>query len=64
MKQVTIVVPNGKAHMSSISGTFEILTRANEYWKKMGHRPMFEIRIAGFIADPNLDGGFFRFSQY
>ncbi|MCW3106523.1 MAG: transcriptional regulator, AraC family [Segetibacter sp.] len=59
MKQVTIVVPKGNANLSSITGSFEILTRANEYWQKMGNQPMFEIRIAGFEAELKLGVGFF-----
>jgi transcriptional regulator GlxA family with amidase domain len=59
MKHVTIVVPKGKVNLSSISGSFEILTRANEYWRKMGNKPMIEIRIAGFVTELKLDSGFF-----
>ena len=36
MKQVTIVVPKGNPHLSSIAGTFEILTRANAVLAKDG----------------------------
>ena len=59
MKQVTIVVPEGYANLSSIAGSFQILTRANEYWQKMGNKPMMEIRIAGFVTELKLDAGFF-----
>lgn len=59
MKQVTIVVPKGNANLSSITGSFEILTRANDYWQKMGNKPMFEIRIAGFETELKLGVGFF-----
>ena len=59
MKQVTIVVPKGNANLSSITGSFEILTRANEYWQKMGNKPMMEICIAGFVTELKLDAGFF-----
>jgi transcriptional regulator GlxA family with amidase domain len=59
MKQVTIVVPNGYADMSTITGSFEILTTANEHWREMGNRPMIEIRIAGFVIKPESDAGFF-----
>ena len=59
MKQVTIVVPNGNANLSSISGSFEILSRANEYWKKLGNKPMMEIRIAGFVTELKWGVGFF-----
>ena len=62
MKQVTIVVPKENAHMSSIAGSFEILSRANEYWQKIGNKPMFEIHIAGFVAEEKLDTGFFSVS--
>jgi len=59
MKQVTIIVPNGNVNLSSITGSFEILTRANQYWKKMGNRSMMEIRIAGFDTELKLSSGFF-----
>ncbi|MEJ7830866.1 MAG: helix-turn-helix domain-containing protein [Segetibacter sp.] len=59
MKQVTIVVPKGNINLSSITGSFEILTRANDCWRKMGNRPMLEIRIAGFVTELKLNAGFF-----
>ncbi len=59
MKQVVIVVPAGNANLSSITGSFEILTRANEYWQKIGHKPMMEIRLASFIHEVKSDAGFF-----
>ena len=59
MKQVTIVVPTGNINLSSITGSFEILSRANAYWQKMGNRPMMEIRIAGFETELKLEAGFF-----
>ena len=59
MKQVTIVVPKGNVNLSSITGSFEILTRANDYWQRIGNNPMFEIRIAGFETNLKLDAGFF-----
>jgi transcriptional regulator GlxA family with amidase domain len=59
MKQVTIVVPSGYANLASIVGTFQILSKANEYWQNMGNKPGIEIRIAGFMKELKLDGGFF-----
>jgi transcriptional regulator GlxA family with amidase domain len=59
MKHVTIIVPEGRANLSSISGSFEILSRANAYWQKMGNRSVFEICIAGFVKELKLDGGYF-----
>src|ERR1700730_5004201 len=59
MMQVTIVIPKGNANLSSISGSFEILTRANSYWQKMGHKPLMEIRMAGFVKELKWGAGFF-----
>lgn len=51
MKHVTILVPTGNINVSTIMGTFEILTEANEYWQKMGHWPGIEIHIAGDLTE-------------
>jgi transcriptional regulator GlxA family with amidase domain len=59
MKRVTIVVPEGKATLSSITGSFEILNSANKYWQRMGNKPMMEICIAGFMTESKLDAGYF-----
>jgi hypothetical protein len=59
MKHVTIVVPNGYADLSSITGTLEIFNRANEYWQKIGNKSMIEVRIAGFVTELKLDVGLF-----
>ena len=59
MKQVVIVVPEGRVNLSSISGSFEILNRANGYWQKKGNKPMMEIRIAGYVKELKMDAGFF-----
>ncbi|NBA87688.1 helix-turn-helix domain-containing protein [Emticicia sp. CRIBPO] len=59
MKHVTIVVPEGNVNLSSITGTYEILSRANAYWQKLGNKSMMEIHIAGFVKELKMDGGFF-----
>lgn len=59
MKHLTIVVPNGYADLGSITGSLEILTRANEHWQSLGNKPMLEIHIAGFVGELKLDVGFF-----
>ena len=59
MKQVTILVPNGEANLASIVGAYQILSRANEYWKRAGHRAVFEISLAGFITELEADAGLF-----
>ncbi len=59
MKQVIIIIPNGKVNLSSITGSFEILNRANEHWRAMGNKPKLEIRIAGLMKELKVDVGFF-----
>src|SRR5205809_1513960 len=59
MKHVTIVVPKGYVNLSSITGSFEILSRANDFWRKMGNKPMMDIRIAGFVTELELNAGLF-----
>jgi transcriptional regulator GlxA family with amidase domain len=59
VKQVTIVVPNGSPHLSSIAGTYEILNRANQYWQKQGNKTQMEVCIAGFATELKSDTGFF-----
>ncbi|MDR3679191.1 MAG: helix-turn-helix domain-containing protein [Flavipsychrobacter sp.] len=59
MQQVTIIAPEGKANLSSIAGSFEILNTANARWRRMGNRPKMEICIAGFVKEVKLDSGFF-----
>jgi transcriptional regulator GlxA family with amidase domain len=51
MKHVTLLVPTGNINLSTIMGTFEMLTEANEYWQKMGNRPGIEIHIAGDLTE-------------
>jgi transcriptional regulator GlxA family with amidase domain len=58
MKQVTIVVPKGDAVLSSITGPFEILSRANDHWQRLGHAPRFQVRIVGFEPEHLFDAGY------
>lgn len=51
MKQVTILVPAGNVNLSSVVGTLEILTEANEYWRKAGKSSGIEIRVAGVLTE-------------
>ncbi|HEY0670344.1 MAG TPA: helix-turn-helix domain-containing protein [Sphingobacteriaceae bacterium] len=59
MKQVTIVIPTGDLNISSVTGTFEILNRANHYWQTLGNKAMLEITVAGFSTNLKLSDGFF-----
>jgi transcriptional regulator GlxA family with amidase domain len=59
MKHVIIAIPEGEINLSSITGTYEILMRANDIWTKMGNKPVMEIRLAGFRKSLTLNAGFF-----
>ena len=60
MKQVMIVVPKGQAtNLSSVSGSYEILTTANELWIRAGHKSQMEVCIAGFVTELKLEAGYF-----
>jgi transcriptional regulator GlxA family with amidase domain len=59
MKQVIIVVPEGNVNLSSITGSFEILSRANGYWQKSGNESLFKLRIAGFVTELKSNADFF-----
>lgn len=47
MKHITILVPEGQNNLSSIVGTYKILTRANACWKENGKRSLYTIELAG-----------------
>ncbi|HEY3429849.1 MAG TPA: helix-turn-helix domain-containing protein [Cyclobacteriaceae bacterium] len=60
MKRLTILVPNGQNNLSSIVGAYKILTRANEYWKKMGKKEVFKkIELAGLSKKVEFYEGLF-----
>jgi len=59
MKHVTIVVPECIVNLNSIGGAFEILSRANEHWQKLGNAPKLEIKIAGFVSEMGLKEQYF-----
>ena len=59
MKHLTIVVPDGENNISSITGTYEILTRANEHWRGRGKEELFKIVLAGITKEVEYNGGVF-----
>ena len=60
MKHLTIVVPNGNNNLSSITGAFEIFSKANAYWKEQGNRQLFTIQLAGISESTDFNEGLFR----
>lgn len=59
MKHITIVVPDCTLNLNSIAGAYEILSRANGFWQKMGNESRLTIQIAGFIKEAKVEDGYF-----
>lgn len=59
MKHITIAVPDGPNNLSSIVGSYKILTRANQYWKERGKKELFKIELAGISAEVDFYDGLF-----
>src|SRR5882672_1480837 len=59
MKQLTILVPNGHQNLSSVVGSFEVFTKANEYYQNIGKEPVFKIQLAGTSRSVKLYGDLF-----
>jgi len=59
MKHITIVVPDGPNNISSIIGSYKLLTKANEYWKESGRGVLFQIELAGLSDEVVFHDGLF-----
>lgn len=59
MKHITILVPDGPNNLSSIIGSFKILSRANAYWQENGHKSLFKIELAGISEEVSYYDGLF-----
>ena len=59
MKQLTIIVPDGENNLSSITGAYEILIKANAYWKLSGRKEIFNIQLAGISDVIEFNAGLF-----
>lgn len=59
MKHLTILVPNGENNLSSITGAYKILNRANAYQLKNGRKAVFHIELAGLAREVQFQGGLF-----
>ena len=60
MKHLTIIVPDGQSSLSTVAcivGTYEIFTRANQYWKEAGKEELFKIDVAGVSEKAEFDNG-------
>lgn len=59
MKHITILVPDGDNNLSSIAGSYKILTRANDYWKQHKGAGLYTIQLAGISDEVDYFGGLF-----
>ena len=59
MKHLTIIVPNGENNLSSITGAYEIFTKANAYRKGTGSKDLFTIQLAGISEKVDFNEGLF-----
>ena len=59
MKHITILVPDGQNNVSSIIGSYKILTRANQYWTEGGEREGYKVELAGISKEVAYFDGLF-----
>ncbi|PTR01388.1 transcriptional regulator GlxA family with amidase domain [Mucilaginibacter yixingensis] len=59
MKHITILVPDGPNNLSSIVGSYKILTRANEYYNQREGKLLFKIELAGISKQVDYFDGLF-----
>jgi transcriptional regulator GlxA family with amidase domain len=59
MKHLVILVPEGQNNLSSIVGTYKIMTRANQYWENLGNRPVFNIELGGLSKEIRFHNALF-----
>lgn len=59
MKHITILVPDGENNLSSIVGSYKILSRANDYWKARHKTQLYKIELVGVSKKINFHGGLF-----
>ncbi|RZJ24284.1 MAG: AraC family transcriptional regulator, partial [Flavobacterium sp.] len=64
MKHLTIVVPRGENNISSITGSFEIFSKANAYWTASTGKPLFQIQLAGTQDKAQFNGGLFTVTPH
>lgn len=60
MKHLTILVPDAQTALSTIScivGAYDFFTRANEFRKENGERPVFKVELAGVSGRSEFANG-------
>ncbi len=59
MKHLSIVIPEGENNLSSITGAYEIFSKANLYWKNSGKQEVFSIQLVGVTEEVSFNNGIF-----
>lgn len=59
MRHISILVPNGENNLSSIVGSYKILSRANEIWKEKNKEKLFNIELVGISKKVDFYDGLF-----
>ena len=59
MKHISIIVPKGDCILSTIVGSYKVFTAANDFLKKTGRQPLFDVHLVGIDVETKLHGGLF-----
>ncbi len=59
MKILSIVIPENNSNASSIMLSYEVFTKANEYYATIGKEPVFKVQLVGNSDTSALHGGLF-----
>ena len=59
MKHVSILVPEGECSVTNIEGTYQILSRVNDYLADLGRPPAFSINLVGLHHEIRMKNGLF-----
>lgn len=59
MKNLSILVPENHSNLSSVILTFEVFTKANEYYTSIGEEPVFNIQLVSNSRKTVLYNGLF-----
>ena len=62
MKHVSILVPEGDCSVTNIEGTYQILSRVNDYLAALGRPPAFTINLVGLHHEIKMKRGLFTVS--
>jgi transcriptional regulator GlxA family with amidase domain len=64
MKHISILVPEGKNNVSSIIGPYKFFIKANDYWQRLGHQPVFRVQVVGLSRTVELYDGLFTIKPH